>query len=261
MSEMGCGEIAKALAAVQASMPRVKKSRTARIDTQKGSYSYQYADLSDVMHELLPALSKHGLALTQSYSNGDGTLYLTTSLLHQSGERIDSMLPVATGFARPQELGSAMTYMRRYAITALVGIAAEDDDDGASGGGVDAGPPPRVREGSGGDLARYAQGVPRKAAEGPRAAPLAPDALANEKQRRLIWQRTKEMGAKLGVTDADAAEALKRVCADLGFESRSQITAKSVDAILHAIAGWTLATFGEPEPAEQIESGDAPVPF
>lgn len=115
------------------------------------------------------------------------------------------------------------------------------------------------REGSGGDLGRYAPSAPRKA-DGPRSAPLA-DSLANEKQRKLIWQRTKEKGAALGVTDADAAEALKRVCTDLGFASRSAITAKSVDTILHAISGWTLATFGEPEPTGEMETGDAAGPF
>ena len=84
--------------------------------------------------------------------------------------------------------------------------------------------------------------------------PTAP--LATEKQRKLIWARAKGKGDALGLGDEDVANALKQVCADLGFASRSQITAASVDAILHAIEGWTLASFGEPEP-EQVESGDA----
>lgn len=125
------GELAKALAEAQAEIAPPKKGRTASIKSEKGSYSYTYADLSDIIECYRKPLSTRGLALTQCMSMRDGHLVLSTKLLHSSDQWIASEYPIAS-YNRPQEQGSAITYARRYAVTALLGIAAEEDDDGAA---------------------------------------------------------------------------------------------------------------------------------
>jgi hypothetical protein len=125
------GELAAALAKAQAEIKAPKKGRTAKVPTKAGgSYSYNYADLADVIECYRPALTKHGLALTQPIRIQDGHMVLVTKLLHASGQWIASEYPLQN-YDRPQEQGSAITYARRYAATSLLGIAAEDDDDGA----------------------------------------------------------------------------------------------------------------------------------
>lgn len=115
-------EIAAALAAFQAEMPTVKKGKTA--DT--GTYRYKYADLSDIVEAVGPVLARHGLAFTCSPGR-DG---LTAMLLHTSGQRLTGILPI-TG-ATPQQVGSSLTYGRRYLFGCLTGVVTDDDDDGAA---------------------------------------------------------------------------------------------------------------------------------
>lgn len=125
------GELAKALAAAQADMKAPNKAKTATIPGKEGrsGYSYKYADLADVIESYRTCLSKHGLALAQPILWQDNHMLLRTVLMHSSGEWIDSMYPVPSS-QRPQDTGSALTYARRYAASALLGIAAEEDDDG-----------------------------------------------------------------------------------------------------------------------------------
>jgi hypothetical protein len=121
--------LAAALAAFQAEMPKVRKGRRAEVPTNAGgSYSYTYADLASVSAAALPLLSKHGLAFTTLPQQTPTGLVLVGRLLHTSGESIEGALPLVGG--RPQELGSSITYMRRYLLGCLTGIVTEDDDDG-----------------------------------------------------------------------------------------------------------------------------------
>jgi hypothetical protein len=124
-------ELAKALAIAQAAIKPPKKGHTAQIKSDKGSYGYSYADLADVIECYRKPLSDNGLAVAQTMAFEDGHLTLVTTLLHSSGQWISSDYPVSM-FQRAQEQGSAITYARRYSVTALLGIAAEDDDDGAA---------------------------------------------------------------------------------------------------------------------------------
>ena len=80
-------ELAAALAAVQAGLPRVVKSETAEVRSDKGNYTYTYADLEDVSDAIMPLLGKNGLAFTTwpAY-DGEGRIILTYELLHVSGE-------------------------------------------------------------------------------------------------------------------------------------------------------------------------------
>jgi hypothetical protein len=120
--------LAAALVAALADLKVVEKGRTANA----GSYSYDYADIADVVKLTRPVLGKHGVvALTPVHDHGSG-LACTVTLLHTSGERLDfGPFPFPHG-RDAQATGSLVTYHRRYALVAALGMAAGDDDDGAS---------------------------------------------------------------------------------------------------------------------------------
>lgn len=123
-------EIAEALSAAQAEIQALKKSRTAKYNTKDGgAVSYNYADLADVIDCLRPPFTKHGLSHSQAMRPVNGHVELVTTIRHKSGQWVRSYYPL-TIYQRPQEMGSAISYGRRYSLTALAGIMAEDDDDG-----------------------------------------------------------------------------------------------------------------------------------
>lgn len=130
------GQLAAALAGVQQELPRISKGETAEVPLKGGgSYSYSYADLASVAAAVLPLLGKHGLAFTAWPTAVDGRLVLRYHLLHKSGERMDGEYPLPSG-ASAQQLGSAITYARRYCLCAVTGVAPDDDDDAAKADGV-----------------------------------------------------------------------------------------------------------------------------
>ena len=124
-------ELAKALAAFQAEAPTVSKGKTAKVPTKSGgSYSYTYANLADVVEAAYPLLSKHGLSFACVPRPTERGYELAGVLLHISGEKLEGSLPLSG--STPQELGSALTYMRRYLLGAMTGLVTDDDDDGAA---------------------------------------------------------------------------------------------------------------------------------
>lgn len=118
------GEIAKALAEFQAEMPSIAKGKTA--DT--GTYSYSYADLADITALAMPLLSQHGLAFSTCPKRGEHGYDVVGLLLHTSGERLEGALPLHGN--QPQQIGSALTYARRYLLCSMTGLVTDDDDDG-----------------------------------------------------------------------------------------------------------------------------------
>jgi hypothetical protein len=125
--------LAAALVAALADLTVIDAGRTAKIKTNRGDdYSYKYADIGDAVKLTRPVLAAHGLvALTPVHGEGDG-LACTVILLHTSGERLDlGPFPFPHG-RDAQATGSMVTYHRRYALVAALGMAAGDDDDGQS---------------------------------------------------------------------------------------------------------------------------------
>lgn len=121
-----------ALAAVQAELPVVGKDQKATVKSDKGNYTYKYANLASVSAAILPILSKHGLAwVTLPTLDEAGKFVLRYELRHVSGDVVSGSYPLPTT-TRPQEMGSAITYARRYALCAATGVAPEEDDDNAS---------------------------------------------------------------------------------------------------------------------------------
>lgn len=91
----------------------------------------QYADLATVLSVVTPELSNKGLVLTQTFMPYETGTILRTTLLHSSGESVTSDLPMLSVEGRGNPLhafGGAVTYLRRYALLAMLNLAAEDDD-------------------------------------------------------------------------------------------------------------------------------------
>ena len=117
-----------AYAAAQADLTNPTKD--AKADT--GSYGYTYATLGSILDHVRPVLAAHGLAVMQNVTNDGDHVSVETILTHSGGGWI-SFGPISGKAANTwQGIGSAITYARRYALTAALGIAAEDDDDGAA---------------------------------------------------------------------------------------------------------------------------------
>lgn len=94
-------------------------------------FKSKYAPLNDVLNLVRPLLTQHGLSLLQSPSGDGSNIVVSTILMHESGEWIEpEPLILKADKATAQGAGSAITYARRYAVSAILGISSEDDDDG-----------------------------------------------------------------------------------------------------------------------------------
>lgn len=126
----------EALAKFQAALPQVGKGEQADVPGKDGKrgYSYKYADLADISKAVLPLLGQFGLAFTAKPTTlPNGAFVLHYKLTHSSGEKDEGFYklpdPDRTG---PQQVGSAITYARRYTLCAVTGIHPDgEDDDGA----------------------------------------------------------------------------------------------------------------------------------
>lgn len=117
-------ELAAALAKAQGKIVSAKK------DKKNPFFKSTYADLSSVWDACRSVLSENGLAVIQTIQTPENKqMELVTTLAHSSGQWIKSHMPIITAKNDPQSLGSALTYYRRYALSALVGVAASDEDD------------------------------------------------------------------------------------------------------------------------------------
>lgn len=118
-------ELAKALAAAQASLNAAKK------DGVNPHFKSQYATLQSVWDCAREVLAPNGLSVVQTFEATDGAhMNITTTMLHTSGQWISGTLSMIPQQSTPQGIGSAITYGRRYALAAILGIVADEDDDG-----------------------------------------------------------------------------------------------------------------------------------
>lgn len=120
----------EALSKAQGEFTTVRKDKTAKVEKDSRLlYSYKYADWSDMLEMIRPVLTKHGLAISQVPKFREGKLRLITQLLHSSGGvREDDGFAIPEGL-EPQKLGLYMTYYKRIAGSAMLGISTEEDTD------------------------------------------------------------------------------------------------------------------------------------
>jgi len=117
------GELAAALAKAQGEM------KPANEGDENPYFKSSYADLTSVWAACRTPLSKNGLAVIQSASSNEGRVVVTTTLAHSSGEWIRGRLTLKPTKDDPQGVGSAITYGRRYGLSAMVGVTSSGDDD------------------------------------------------------------------------------------------------------------------------------------
>ena len=151
MSEAN-GTAAADLVAALGELAEVQAGQTA--DT--GTYKYKYADLAQIMTTVRPILARHNLAVTQLVSSThEGELLVRTVLLHGSGAEFD-MDPLGAKMpVTPQQVGSFISYFRRYQLTSRLGIAVEDDDGQAAAKAVKRGPVKKAPRGSANTARRW----------------------------------------------------------------------------------------------------------
>lgn len=117
-------EISAALVAAQAEFAAIPKT------AENPFFKSKYADLATVISHTQPVLAKHGLAVSQHPTTLDGEPALTTWLLHSSGQSLKDTMRLCAAKSDPQGQGAAITYARRFAYMAVLGLVADADDDG-----------------------------------------------------------------------------------------------------------------------------------
>ena len=124
-----------ALSCFQAEIPNINKSKTATVQSARGGYAYRYADIADIQRAVAPTMRRNGLSVTFDTKHDAGGYLITCIVHHVDGhsERTEFLVPIDSQARMndAQKAGSALTYGRRYALCAALGIVtAEDDDDG-----------------------------------------------------------------------------------------------------------------------------------
>lgn len=129
-------ELAVALAKAQALVKGAMK------DATNPHFRSSYADLSSVWDACRDALTANGLSVVQAPASGDdGAVCVTSRLLHASGQWMETTICCRPAKNDAQGLGSVITYLRRYSLAAMVGVAPEDDDGESASGRGKAGQP------------------------------------------------------------------------------------------------------------------------
>lgn len=118
-------ELSKALTAFQKAVPVIPKDKTAKM----GGYEYKYADLGTIWGKIRGILSDNSLAVVQSPTTLNSEPALTTIVTHSSGQYIEDTMQLKITQDTPQGQGSAITYARRYMLSAMLGVVTDDDTD------------------------------------------------------------------------------------------------------------------------------------
>ena len=186
--------LAFALASAQGEFPDIERTRHVSVAGDKARYEFDYAPLDVILKATRPALSRYGLALVHDIDTvNPECVTVAAVLLHESGEERRVSMTFPFKYERVQQLGSLVTYLKRYATEAVLGVCAEQDDDGnaADGNGrqmserkpapavkpapVAAKPAPVTKSSHGQDRAEAAGTIAPKA-ETPRVTIVMPDA-------------------------------------------------------------------------------------
>jgi hypothetical protein len=195
-------KLAAAMAAAQAEMP------AAPADATNPHFKSRYADLASVWGACRGVLSKHGLSVVQCPGGDSQNCVLTTYLLHSSGQwiRTDAVTAVKEG---PQPYGAALTYLRRYSLSAMVGVVSEEDDDGETAQRA-AREQPKAANGGGGPI--------------------------SDAQRKRMFAIAKERAARLPGVSAE--EIVRSLLAKRKLDSSKDVPRDLYGAFCEAVAEW-----------------------
>lgn len=197
-----------------------------------GTYKYRYASLAGVMKTVRPVLATHHLAVTQRVHTGEGELQVETIVLHQSGASWDSGVITAKMPPNAQQVGSLVSYLRRYQLVALLGIATEDDDAGATQGPTRA-PQPPARQGS----SRVTRPAPAR-------QDLDPGALGDAQRRQIM-----ALFGDLGLNGAGNRDERLRITADIvgrELKSTNEVTPREASLLIDALYDRVSRLYDQP---------------
>lgn len=126
-------QIIKALIQARTQISNIAKNRSAKMSA---TFSYKYSDLAECINSVQQPLLEANIFLTQHVTAIAGIKHLTTSLLHESEQFIESCMPIDDMIPKnvdnySQALGKAITYAKRYALISILGLNSSDDDDDA----------------------------------------------------------------------------------------------------------------------------------
>ena len=217
------GALGAALAKAQAAIQPAAK------DAKNPHFNSRYADLASVWEACRSHLAVNGIAVAQSPEAVDAVVSVETLLLHSSGEWLSGTLTARAKDAGPQSIGSTITYLRRYGLASMVGVAPDDDDGEAatSRGATSAKPASRPAP------AARAEATPQP----PQAARVASsggdDRLISDAQRKRLFAISKGKDW----TDAD----LKALLGQYGYASSKDVRLRDYDAIVKTVETGELA--------------------
>ena len=129
MEPMNCGKIAEALAKAQSEIIQPEKNKKVSVPTKNGGkYSFEYADYNAIVGAVRGPLSKNSICFIHFLTESPSGMTLWTRLVHSSGEYFESAYPIPR-LSDQKDIGGAITYGKRYCLSALTGCVADDDVD------------------------------------------------------------------------------------------------------------------------------------
>lgn len=121
-----------ALAEAKKKMPAVMVSANVEIPTKSGrKITFSYAELEQIQQLIIPVISDFGLSVIHrtSFNEATGALFLVSSLRHESGEYVESVLPLTFGTGDYKDMATAIAYSRRYSFLCLLDICVVEPED------------------------------------------------------------------------------------------------------------------------------------
>jgi hypothetical protein len=252
------GAIAAALAKAQGELTNPEKSLTATIRSpfpSEGDRTYRYASLASGLEIVRKTLGQHEIATIQTTAidQNTGQIRLTTLLAHASGEWISSDWPVCpmSDAATPHRMGAALTYARRYALFALVGIAGEDDLDAPD---LEVSPRAEVPTDPDTHPAKSRTDAPSIMAAARRRSPLARNSVSADESARLRDRLLAELAGILS-TEEMAAWARR------SLQAKNTLAISDAQLVEASFQG-KLAEFNEPAGlGDAMEATQSPQEF
>lgn len=243
-------KLAEALAQAQGEFPAITRNRTVTVRSDKGNYTFEYATLDHILELTKPARTKYGLALSWGCRTEAGELFIAGRLMHSSGQWVESCLPVPKDqMLKPQLMGSALTYRKRYLADELLGLSASEDDDANAEEGNQASFKPRE---AGKKAPGRAAGEPEAAKVERESFPEATPPVATSKAPSLqeLTKATAENRKKAPVVVSDpltgkpGEKPAPGPLSPVGFGNALQ--ACSTEAQLNGLVNQIRTTFPEP---------------
>jgi hypothetical protein len=124
----GMGVFYAAFAKAQGAFQPIEKNRDVFIKSDKGNYSFKYADLAEIRAKTTPAMSQNDMCLFQLVTEDNGATCIRTIIGHASSAEVESTIRINRQ-GDMKQFGATVTYLRRYVVGPMLGIAADDDID------------------------------------------------------------------------------------------------------------------------------------